>query len=255
MTRIIVVLAALLAAPPAMAERLVVGLASEAIAISSNFQGTSLALFAVIQPDQRGGSRQGAYDAAVVVRGPARVQVVRRKDRVGPIWINGASRTYVASPSYHATLTNRPLKEVAGERTRAESGLGLTSLQLIQPWSPNNPADDGPFQEAFLNNRRDEGLYVEIHGEDALRFLASNVFRATIPVPANAPIGFYTVEVLVLSEGFVVGRETATFQVEKVGFEAAVFNASREQPLAYGIATVALALSAGWLAGVVFRRN
>jgi uncharacterized protein (TIGR02186 family) len=253
--RSLVALALLIAAPPAAAERLVIGLATETVAISSNFQGMGLALFAVIQPDQQGGSRLSTYDAAIIVRGPARVQVVRRKDRIGPIWVNSGSRTYVASPSYHATLTNRPLEDIAGDRVRAEAGLGLASLQLIQPWSPNHPAEDAAYREAFLNNRRDEGLYIEAHGEDGLRFLAPNVFRATISIPANAPIGFYTVEVLVLSEGFVVGRESTTFQVEKVGFEAAVFNASREQPLAYGIATVALALSTGWLAGIVFRRN
>lgn len=248
-------LAFLLAASPAAAERVIAALATDVIGVSSAFQGARLALFGVIEADAGTGIRQGAYDAVVVVRGPARVQIVRRKERVGIAWVNMRSRTYVASPTYYATLSTRPLADATAERTRSEAGIGLAALQLIQPWSPINPADDGVFRDAFVQNRVDEGLFVEADGPDAVRFLAPNVFRATIPLPSNAPIGFYSVEVLVLSDGFVVGRETTTFSLEKIGFEAVVYQASRESPFLYGLATVALALATGWGAGVLFRRG
>jgi uncharacterized protein (TIGR02186 family) len=254
MRRALLVCAALLAPQAAWAERLIIGLSTEAVPVTSNFSGATVAVFAVIEQDGQAVSRRG-YDAVVTVRGPARTQVVRRRERLGPIWINGVSRTYVAAPFYYATLSNRPLPEAALEPVRREGQLGIDMLQLLQLWDWRAPGEDAVFREAFLTSRREEGLYVEESGEEHVRFLAPNVFRARIPLPSNVPVGGYSVEVRVLSDGFTVGRETVTFTVDKMGLEAAVYEASRQQPLVYGALSVVLALSTGWLAGVIFRRN
>jgi uncharacterized protein (TIGR02186 family) len=251
-----VIAAALIAgAQPARAEGVTAVLSSEIVPISSSFQGTQLALIGVIGPDENTATRRGAYDAVVIVRGPSRAQTVWRRERLGPIWINGEFRTYVAAPVLYATLSNRPLSEVALDPVRTELDIGLDTLRLTQRWVRNDPVDDQVFRNAFLDIRREDGLYSEESGPDALRFLVPNVFRARIDLPSNVPIGFFTVEVLVLSEGFVVGRESTSFRVEKVGFEAAVFQASRNQPILYGIATVVLALGTGWAAGLLLRRG
>jgi uncharacterized protein (TIGR02186 family) len=246
-------LALLLSIAPAAAERVILGLSTDVIPIASNFAGTTLALFGVIEPG--GSTRRGGYDAAVIVRGPPGTQVVRRRERLVIIWVNGRSRTYVAAPLYYAALSNRPIPDIALEAVRREHQLGLDSLRLLQRWDRQAPGEDAVFRQAFLNVRQEDELYSEAAGEDHLRFLAPNVIRARIPLPANVPTGVYSVEVLVFSEGFVVGRETTSFTIEKTGFEAAVFAASREQPLLYGMAGVALALGTGWLAGILFRRN
>lgn len=242
-----------LSAAPAAAERVILGLSTDVIPITSNFTGTTLALFGVIEPG--GSTRRGGYDAAVIVRGPPATQVVRRRERLLVIWVNGRSRTYVAAPLYYAALSNRPIEDIALEAVRQETQLGLDSLRLSQRWERQAPGEDALFREAFLNVRQEDELYVESSGEDALRFLAPNVLRARIPLPANVPTGVYSVEVLVFSEGFVVGRETTSFAIEKTGFEATVFLASRETPLLYGMAGVGLALATGWLAGMLFRRS
>ena len=246
-------LALALSAVPAAAERVILGLSTDVIPITSSFTGSTLTLFGVIEPG--GSTRRGGYDAAVIVRGPPGTQVVRRRERVVLIWINGRSRTYVAAPLYYAALSNRPLPDIALEAVRQETQLGLDALRLSQRWERQAPGEDALFREAFLNVRQDEDLYVEGAGDDYLRFLAPNVLRARVPLPANVPTGVYSVEVLVFSEGFVVGRETASFTIEKTGFEAAVYAASRDTPLIYGMAGVALALGTGWLAGILFRRN
>jgi uncharacterized protein (TIGR02186 family) len=248
-------LAFLLWASPAAAERLIVGLSTDRIGVTSAFQGTDFAVFAVIAPDEQSANRRGGYDAVVVVRGPARTQVVRRREKLGPIWINGASRSYVAAPSLYLALSNKPIADVALERVREEAQIGLGRLGLVQPWVSDNAAEDATFRQAFVESRRDEELYGEFAGEEHLRFLAPNVLRARVRLPANAPVGAYSVEVFALWDGFLVGRSLATFSIEKIGFEAAVFDASRDRPLLYGMATVALALATGWAAGVLFRRG
>jgi len=253
--RLVAALVALLLAGPAAAERLILGLSTESISVTSSFQGTDVVVFAVVEPDRQTGARRGAYDAVVVIRGPSASQVVRRREQFGPIWINGSSRTYLSSPTFYAALSSRALPDIALDQVRREAMIGLDQLRLVQQWAPRNPAEDGLFREAFIASKREEGLYAEGAGAPHLEFLAPNVFRARVSLPANVPTGLYTIEAMVLSEGFVVGRETASFRVDKMGFEAAVFAASREQPLLYGIATVVLAIGTGWLAGVMFRRN
>ncbi|MCY4209042.1 MAG: TIGR02186 family protein, partial [Roseovarius sp.] len=41
--------------------------------------------------------------------------------------------------------------------------------------------------------------------------------------------------------------------VRKVGLESWLYNLSREQPLAYGLMSLAIAIAAGWFASAAFR--
>jgi hypothetical protein len=68
---------------------------------------------------------------------------------------------------------------------------------------------------------------------------------------ANGP---FLAHILLLKDKELVAETTQGFAVRKTGFESFVFNASRQQPLLYGIVCVILALGTGWLAGVAFRR-
>ena len=94
--------AALSARPAATAEDLVVDLSAPVVAITTGFTGADLLLFGVVG---------GAGDVVVVVRGPARDETVRRKKRIGGIWVNHAQITFEQVPSFYATAANRPLNE------------------------------------------------------------------------------------------------------------------------------------------------
>jgi uncharacterized protein (TIGR02186 family) len=252
--RLALALAALVClAAPAGAERVTLALSTDKIGIGSNFTGTSITVFGVISPDATTVSRIGAYDAVVVVRGPARTQVTRRLENLFGIWVNGPSRTFVAAPFYLATLSSRPIADVTLPQVREEMQIGIEAMRLPSSAFMTPETEEPVFRQAFIENRRREGLFVD--APDGVEFLAPNVFRARIPLPATIPSGFYAVEVKVLSDGFVVGRELARFEAEKQGFEALVFTASRNQPLIYGLATVLLAIATGWIASVVFRRG
>jgi uncharacterized protein (TIGR02186 family) len=237
----------------AAAERVTLALSIDKVGIGSNFAGTSLTVFGVISPDASTVSRIGAYDAVVIVRGPPRTQVTRRLENVFGVWVNGPARTFVAAPFYLATLSSRPIVDITLPQVRDEMQIGFEAMR-IPSWGFMTGANEEPeFRRAFIENRQRGGLFIDV--ADGVEFLAPNVFRARIPLPATIPQGFYAVEVKVLSDGFVVGQETARFEAEKQGFEALVFTASRNQPLLYGIATVFLAIATGGIASVVFRRN
>jgi uncharacterized protein (TIGR02186 family) len=101
--------------------------------------------------------------------------------------------------------------------------------------------------------RGEQGLYLE--RTNAVTFLTPTLFRTAIPLPADAPIGSYEVDVKLFADGVMIARERSAFELYKVGFEQLVANAARHHGFVYGLGTAGLALLVGWLASVVFRRD
>lgn len=260
MMRLVLLICTLLAGSlvPARAERVIIALSSDKIGISSNFTGADLTIFGVIERDQQAMSRAGDYEVALILRGPARSVVTREKQRVMGIWVNGASRTYVAAPSVFAIATSKPVGELADESVRRDHEIGLAAVQFTERGS-KGPEDEAQklerarFRQAFIDLKRKGGLFSEATG--AVKLMAPNVFRGRITLPSNAPIGIYSLEALLLNGGQVIGRQSTSFQIFKTGFEQEVYAASRQYPLLYGIISVVLALGTGWMGSALFRRD
>jgi uncharacterized protein (TIGR02186 family) len=81
------------------------------------------------------------------------------------------------------------------------------------------------------------------------------LFRATIPLPAEVPVGNYDVDVKLFADGTMIARTNSAFEIVKVGFEQFVVTAAHDFGLLYGLATAAMALLTGFLASVAFRRD
>ena len=54
-------------------------------------------------------------------------------------------------------------------------------------------------------------------------------------------------------DGRVIDTHSAAINVTKVGLERFLFTLSREQPFAYGVLALVIAISAGWGASAFFR--
>ncbi len=230
-------------APPALAQSLVVDLSHREVEISTGFVGAKLLLF---------GATEGAADIVVTVTGPRREEVVRRKERVAGIWVNGASITFPDAPAYYRVAASRPLFEIADEKDLRRLRIGSESLALKArlPVDSNAVAE---FRRAFIRNKQQLDLYGSETGHISIN--SGRLFRTSILFPANVPTGEYQVAVFLFKQGRLVSLETTPLQVRKVGLEAQIFSFANEHPPWYGAIAIALALLAGWLAGAVFRRN
>jgi uncharacterized protein (TIGR02186 family) len=100
---------------------------------------------------------------------------------------------------------------------------------------------------------RERGLYSE--EANAVTFLTPTLFRASIKLPAQVPVGDYTVDVKLFADGNLVAHTDSAFEIVKVGFEQFVVDAARDHGLLYGLATALMALLTGWIASVAFRRD
>jgi uncharacterized protein (TIGR02186 family) len=240
---------------PATAERLVASLSNHRVMVTSNFTGDELVLFGGIEQDTASRPRRGGYDIVVTVTGPRQTTVTFRKARILGIWVNADSRVFENAPAYLAVLSNRPLDAITNTETLRRLQLGLDNFPLPQRASVNiaDAASDDPFRLALIKLKSDQGLYRE--ASNGVTFLTPALFRASIPLPAEVPVGTYEVDVRLFADGAQIARAPSPFEVYKSGFEQIVTNAARDHGLLYGLATAMMAIATGWFASVVFRRD
>ena len=242
-------------ARPAAAERLVVSLSNHRVEITSNFTGADLVLFGTVEPDTGKTTRAAGYDLVVTVTGPRQTYRTRRKGRVMGIWVNADSREFVNVPSYLAVLSNRPVKEIAKPDVLRRLQIGLDNFILTQRIGPDfaDTVTNDPFRVAFVRLKSDQNLYRQ--SPVAVTFLTPAVFRAAIPLPADARIGTYDVDVKLFADGAMITQTKTALEVIKTGFEQYVAEGAADYGLLYGILTVLIALVIGWLASVIFRKD
>lgn len=228
--------------PAAADEPLVADLTSHLIAITTGFTGTNVVLF---------GATDGGGDVIVVVRGPERDAVVRRKSRIAGIWINAREVTFTGVPSYYAVFSSRPLDEIAPPATQALHQIGLASLRLGVAEKQRTASEIADFRAALIRERQSEALFADTVGR--VNFLGDRLFRATIAFPANVPTGTYLVEILQIRDKAVVSGQTTPLVVSQVGIDAEVNDFASRWALLYGVVAVVGAAMAGWLASLPFR--
>jgi uncharacterized protein (TIGR02186 family) len=255
MRKALLVSAALIAlAESAAAERLVVSLSNQNVAVTSNFVGETLVLFGTVEADA-GKTLRPSYDLVLTVTGPPQSLRTRRKERVLGIWMNLDTREFVSVPSYLAILSNRPIESIATPERLRRLQVGLSNTILTQHIGPDfaDTVPDDPFRTAFVRMKQRQGFYRQ--ADDGVSFLTPTVFRASIPLPANAETGIYNIDAKLFAEGQMIARASTPLEVTKTGFEQYVAEAAQNYGFLYGLTTTAMALMIGWFATVVFRRD
>jgi uncharacterized protein (TIGR02186 family) len=239
-----ILVAAMFLMVPQPARALVADLSEHLIAITTGFTGDEVVLFgAVEQPG----------DVVVVVRGPLENIVVRRKERILGVWVNRTSVRFDRVPSYYAVAANRPLTEIAGPSVLERHDIGLQQLDLRPRDEDEMDADDlAPYREALIRRKQHAGTYGL--SVDPVAFLGNRLFRTRLAFPENVPTGQYLVSVFLVSDGNVVAAQTTPLSVRKVGIGAEIFLFAHGRPALYGLVAILVAISAGWLASLPFRR-
>ncbi len=242
------------AAGPAAAERLVISLSNQRVAVTSSFVGEDLVLFGSIEPDP-GKALRASYDLVVTVSGPPQSLRTRRKERVLGIWVNVDSREFVSVPSYLAVLSNRPVESIAPPERLRRLQVGLANTILTQHIGPDfaDTVPNDPFRAAFVRLKLQQGLYRQ--SGEGITFLTPTVFRAAIPIPANVSTGIYLTDVKLFAQGQMLASTRTPLEVIKTGFEQYVAETAQNDGLLYGLSTTAMALVIGWVATLVFKRD
>jgi uncharacterized protein (TIGR02186 family) len=88
-----------------------------------------------------------------------------------------------------------------------------------------------------------------------VQFLSQNLFRATVRLAPNVPVGTHKARAFLFRNGQFIRESSAQLAILKSGFEQSIFTASRDHGFLYGLFAVGLAMVTGWLGRIVFRRD
>jgi uncharacterized protein (TIGR02186 family) len=193
-------------------------------------------------------------DVAVVVQGPLGDQIVRRKTRVGVIWLNTDQMRFRNVPAFYAAAASRPLDEIARPTVLQRHGIGVENLRIRAATSQQgDPEREAEFLAALVRNKQRQGLYAREVGE--VSFLGRSLFRTRLAFPANVSPGSYQVQVFQLRNRGVTNAQSSPLGISKIGLEADLFDLAHRQSALYGLGSILLAGLAGWAGYAMFRKR
>jgi uncharacterized protein (TIGR02186 family) len=237
--------------PTDVGEEVVSDISTREISIQSNFNGIEILIFGsidysgAVEPDKE------IYDVVVVLRAPYQTIVARRKERVAGIWMNGPGKVYPSVPGFYAALSSRPLYAITSDQTLKQLGIGLANLEFGRDTHGDYAEEN--FRSAVVRLKEQQMLFQQ--HDDGVAFIGKSLFRASVDLPVNVPIGRYTATIYLFRDGHVVSKNESTLEVSKAGFERAIYLMAFQHPLVYGLVAVLLAMLAGLAGWVAFRRE
>ena len=233
---------------PALAEEVVMGLSQTSISITTNFEGSDILIFGAIKRESA--IPEGRLDVIVTIAGPSAPITVRRKDKRLGIWVNTDAVEIDAAPSYYAIATTGPLNEILSQTEDLRHRISVP-LAIRSVGAPDTVGDAQVFTEALIRIRENGGLYEVL--EDNVDSQQQTLFRTSIRLPANLVEGDYATRIFLLREGTVVAQYQTLIDVRKAGLEQFLYNLAHQQPIIYGLMSLAIAIFAGWAASAFFR--
>jgi uncharacterized protein (TIGR02186 family) len=233
------------ASASARGQALVADLSSHHVAITTGFTGADVLLF---------GAVDGAGDVVVVITGPPENVVVRNKERIAGIWVNASTVEFESIPNFYAVASSRPLDEITSPDIRETQQIGADNIAArVSAGDRDRPVEELElFRKALIRNKQKSGLFSATPEEVSI--ISNRLFRTRINFPSNMATGNYTAIVYLFRDGNAVQAVSTPILVEKVGIGAEVYNFAHQQSALYGLAAIIIAVFAGWLGGVIFRK-
>ena len=242
------ILLILISASSAIAESVVIGMDKKKVAITATFDGSQILLFGAVKRDKP--APLGDIQVIVTIAGPSEPISVHRKSKVFGIWMNTDTVEVDAAPSFYAVATSSDLSSTINDTEDLRYKVSIPRA-IRSVGAPMDVSDAASFSDAVIRIRSDQGLYQLL--ENTVDIDEQTLFRTFIEMPADISDGDYTARILLTRDGNVIDEFTTIIDVRKVGLERFLFNMSRENPLAYGLMSIAIAIFAGWAASLLFR--
>lgn len=212
------------------------------IEIDSSFTGTRLFLFGV---------RNNTGDVVVVVRGPAKNYMMRKKEPIMGIWANRDRMKFYDVPDFYAVATSKHLNKIEQKSLFKRLAIGEETL-MTPPLNPKALKKFNEYRKAFLEHQQRNNLYTTI--PEKLNFMGETLFKTVIEFPDTIPAGDYVAEIYLISDGKITGMQSTPIKVSKSGLDAFLHDYAHNHPTFYGLAAVFMALGAGWFASRIFEK-
>lgn len=252
MRAVVAVIMLLIAAFPAKAENIALALTDDSIAVDTGFSGARVTLFGVVTGED---DPEKTVDIIAVIRGPITSFRIRPYEKTSFIWTPGRAHLIENAPGLFLTSATRAVASIAPLPDQARYGLDTDNLEISVRAEKEHPLSEeqtSDLTNAFIDEATALGIYGSFSG--GVQFKKEGLFTIKISLPANTPVGKYDVIVYLYRDGIKLGADSAVLTVNRVGAERRIYELAHRRPLSYGIFCVAIALLAGWIAALAFRK-
>jgi uncharacterized protein (TIGR02186 family) len=181
------------------------------------------------------------------------------KGRVGPFWMSVKQYDVTDSPFMYKIHSTKPIEQIVSPETAQELELGYVAVQkkmkLHLARGNAAPDDAAKVFKGLVKIKEDANLYNIIADPKRLEIAEGRLFKHYFRFPPAATEGRYVVESFAFKEGQLLGYGKDVIQIKKVGLEHWLTEVSQNQPVLFGIMAVLIALGAGLLVGMIFKKG
>lgn len=225
---------------------------SRSIAVTSGFTGKQIIVFGSIHNSRQESADQGFYDVVVVVEGDAKPLVLRRKSNVAGLWMNTTAVNFDRVPSFYSLSSTRPLNKIADPQVYEDQGIGFDHIRI----TPRHAVPERKmklYRKALIRLKKKDKIFVQ--DQSGVTFIGRSLFRSTVMLPANIPVGLLRARVYLFHDGTLLSSVHAQLQLEREGVERWLHDLARKNGFLYGLLAIITAVAAGLLASEVMRRR
>src|SRR5690606_3490694 len=151
----------------------------------------------------------------------------------------------------YSVATTRMLQDITMPDTYRQLSLGKNQIHLQPLARDEDPTTIAEFTAALRDRKAATSLYVERIG--GVVFLSDSLFRATLTLAPNVPLGTHRARAFLFRSGAFVAESSVQLAIAKAGFEQRIFSYSRNYSFLYGLFAVLLAVVTGWAGRLIFR--
>jgi len=181
------------------------------------------------------------------------------KGRVGPFWMSVKQYDVTDAPFMYKIHSTKPIEQIVSPETAQELELGYAAVQkkmkLHLARGEAAPDDAAKVFRGLVKIKEDANLYNIIADPQRLEITEGRLYKHYFRFPPAATEGRYVVESFAFKDGQLLGYGKDVIQIKKVGLEHWLTEVSQNQPVLFGIMAVLIALGAGLLVGMIFKKG
>jgi uncharacterized protein (TIGR02186 family) len=181
------------------------------------------------------------------------------KGKVGPVWMTVKQYDVSGAPFMYKIHSTKPLDQLISPALAEELELGYAAirkrLKLRLARGTAAPDDADKVFQGLIKIKERANLYNIVADPKRLEVAEGKLFKHYFRFPPAATEGHYLVESFCFANGELVAYGKDIIEIKKVGLEYWMTSTSQNQPVFFGILAVVIAMAAGLLVGMIFRKG
>ncbi|MDI6715446.1 MAG: TIGR02186 family protein [Actinomycetota bacterium] len=195
-------------------------------------------------------------DLIIKIKSPESESVLRKKGRVGFLWMNTGKLRFENVPNVYFLYSTRDLKDILSQKEMDRYNIGYAALEKsVKIYPINSSTEKDKWFSEFVKFKEASGLY-NISSRRISVVQRGNIERYSIKVdwPYQVPPGHYTVTVYEIRNKKVIDKSEASISVERSGFVKIIAEIANKNGALYGILSVVIALAVGFGISLIFKK-